>query len=436
MNHNDILFESAKKLIPGGVNSPVRAFGSVGGEPPFIKRGKGAVIWDEDNNQYIDYVGSWGPLVLGHADEDVIDALQKALVDGISFGAPTEKEVLFAQCLVDSVPGLEQVRLTSSGTEAVMSAVRLARGFTQRNLIVKFEGCYHGHVDSLLVKAGSGLLTFDDVIGEASSAGVPESFSKTTLVLPYNRPDLVELLFCKHPNQIAAAIVEPIAGNMNMVVPDVDFLRTLREQTKKHGALLVFDEVMTGFRVHRQCAQGLFGITPDLTTLGKIIGGGLPLAAFGGRRDVMEKLSPIGDVYQAGTLSGNPLAVTAGLATLNKLLSSDHFDQIEARTKKLVDGINQLGKDFSGKSGRHLCAQSQGSMWGVYFLPKLPETYADISAMDTLFFNQFFHAMLSRGIYLAPSCFEAGFVSLAHSDKEIQHTLSCVQDALEQLCSA
>ncbi len=419
---NEQLFESAKKHIPGGVNSPVRAFGSVGGTPCFFTKGEGAYVWDADGKKYIDYVGSWGPLILGHAHPKVIDAVIDTAKNGMSFGAPTEAEVTIADVLCEMLPSLEQVRLVSSGTEATMSAIRLARGFTGRDKLIKFEGCYHGHADSLLVKAGSGLLTF----GNPSSAGVPAAVAADTIVLPYNDVAALEALFAEQGSEIAAIIVEPIAGNMNMVQPSAQFVAAMRNLTTQHGAVLIYDEVMTGFRVGLQCTQGLHGITPDLTCLGKVVGGGMPLAAFGGRADIMGYLAPLGPVYQAGTLSGNPVAVAAGLATLAEIRQDGFFAKLSAQTAKLVAGLNELGKDHG------LCAQSVGGMFGVYFAEVVPTSFADVMASDRTRFNAFFHAMLDQGIYLAPSAFEAGFVSAAHSDADIDATLAAAKIALSR----
>ncbi|WP_288842967.1 glutamate-1-semialdehyde 2,1-aminomutase [uncultured Deefgea sp.] len=419
---NEQLFESAKKHIPGGVNSPVRAFGSVGGTPCFFTKGEGAYVWDADGKKYIDYVGSWGPLILGHAHPKVIAAVIDTAKNGMSFGAPTEAEVTIADVLCEMLPSLEQVRLVSSGTEATMSAIRLARGFTGRDKLIKFEGCYHGHADSLLVKAGSGLLTF----GNPSSAGVPAAVAADTIVLPYNDVAALEALFAEQGSEIAAIIVEPIAGNMNMVQPSAQFVAAMRNLTTQHGAVLIYDEVMTGFRVDLHCAQGLHGITPDLTCLGKVVGGGMPLAAFGGRADIMGYLAPLGPVYQAGTLSGNPVAVAAGLATLAEIRQDGFFAKLSAQTAKLVAGLNELGKDHG------LCAQSVGGMFGVYFAEVVPTSFADVMASDRARFNAFFHAMLDQGIYLAPSAFEAGFVSAAHSDADIDATLAAAKIALSR----
>jgi len=418
-SRNEALFSRAMQTIPGGVNSPVRAFRSVGGVPRFIVRGEGAYVWDADGKRYIDYVGSWGPLILGHADPDTVQAVQAAAARGLSFGAPTEAEVELAELLVARVPSMEMVRLVSSGTEAVMSAIRLARGHTGRDMLVKFEGCYHGHADSLLVKAGSGMLTF----GNPSSAGVPADLAKHTLVLDYNDAQQLADAFAKHGDKIACVIVEPVAGNMNLVRPKPEFLETMREQCSRYGAVLIFDEVMTGFRVGPQSAQGLFGITPDLSTFGKVIGGGMPLGAFGGRRDIMEKIAPLGPVYQAGTLSGNPLSVAAGLATLKKISQPGFFDALAAKTQALVDGIVAAAK----KHRTPFSAQAVGGMFGLYFAPSCPSSYAEVMACDREAFNRFFHALLEMGIYLAPSAFEAGFVSAAHTEADILATVAAAE---------
>jgi glutamate-1-semialdehyde 2,1-aminomutase len=366
-SRNDQLFELSQKVIPGGVNSPVRAFRSVGGTPRFFARGAGPRVWDADGKAYLDYVGSWGTLILGHADPDVVKAVQDAATLGLSFGAPTEMELVMAEKIVSLLPSIEKVRLVSSGTEATMSAIRLARGFTGRSTLIKFEGCYHGHADSLLVKAGSGLLTF----GQPSSAGVPADCSGHTLVLDYNDIDQVNQVFAEKGDEIACVIVEAVAGNMNLIKPKAGFLEALRENCTKHGAVLIFDEVMTGFRVGLGCVQGLYGITPDLTTLGKVIGGGMPVGAFGGRADIMEKMAPLGPVYQAGTLSGNPVAVAAGMKTLEKISAPGFFEALTARTRRLVDGINAAARD----AGIVACADSVGGMFGIYFRATPPTSY-------------------------------------------------------------
>ena len=420
-SQNEILFERAQRLIPGGVNSPVRAFGSVGGTPPFIVRGEGARVWDADYKAYIDYVCSWGPLILGHAHREVLRAVSEAAAKGFSFGAPTELEVRLAEQLVRLVPSLEQVRLVSSGTEATMSAIRLARGFTGRDAIVKFEGCYHGHADSLLVKAGSGALT----LGQPSSSGVPADLARHTIVLPYNNAELLQHLFDAMGDRLACVIVEPVAGNMNLVAPRPEFLSALRELCTRHGTVLIFDEVMTGFRVALGGAQALYGIRPDMTTLGKVIGGGLPVGAFGGRRDIMEKIAPLGPVYQAGTLSGNPVAVAAGLATLRVLEAPGLFERIVAAARALTEGLASLARE----RGVGFSAQHVGTMFGLYFRSSPPQTYEEVMQCDRAAFNRFFHAMLERGVYLAPSAFEAGFVSSAHGETEIAQTLGAAKEA-------
>ena len=425
MNRSQQLFERARQFIPGGVNSPVRAFGSVGGTPPFIAKAAGAQLWDADGNRYIDYVGSWGPAIVGHAHPEVIETVQRVAAGGLSFGAPTEGEVELAETLCRLLPGMDMVRLTSSGTEATMSAIRLARGFTGRNTIVKFEGCYHGHSDSLLVKAGSGLLTF----GNPSSAGVPEEFIRHTMVLEYNNVEQLQQAFAESGDNIACVIVEPFSGNMNLIKPSQDFVRVLRSLTEQHGALLIYDEVMTGFRVALGGAQSLHGVKPDLTTLGKVIGGGMPMAAFGGRADVMQQIAPLGPVYQAGTLSGNPVAVAAGLKTLEIIQRPGFYQILEEKTKKLAQGFNQTAI----KTGVELCCDSVGGMFGYYFRPTVPTRYSEVTSSDIERFKRFFHEMLAQGIYLAPSAYEAGFVSAAHDDELIEQTLIALQSALSRL---
>lgn len=415
-SRNHQLFEQSQQYIPGGVNSPVRAFKSVGGEPVFFQRGEGAYFWDADGKSYIDYVGSWGPLILGHAHPDVVKAVQAAAQNGLTFGAPTEAELEIAKLICQMVPSIEQVRLVSSGTEAGMSVIRLARGFTGRSKIVKFEGCYHGHDDSLLVKAGSGALTF----GNPSSAGVPAETAGHTIVLDYNDQAGIEEAFSKWGKEIAAVIVEPVAGNMNLIAPKADFLARLRALCTQNGTVLIFDEVMTGFRVGLGCAQGLYQIKPDLTALGKVIGGGMPMAAFGGRRDIMQCLAPLGPVYQAGTLSGNPVAVAAGTATLKLIQAPGFYDNLSSRTRQLVEGISAAAKKY----GIDFCAQSVGGMFGLYFSKDIPTSFAEVMQCDKAAFNRFFHAMLEEGVYFAPSAFEAGFVSSAHGDKELDKTLA------------
>ena len=415
MTRNETLFQRSLQLIPGGVNSPVRAFRSVGGTPCFIKRALGPHVWDEDDKRYVDYVGSWGPMIAGHAHPDVVRAVTDAAALGLSFGAPTARELEMAELLIKLVPSMEEVRLVSSGTEATMSAIRLARGYTGRSRIVKFEGCYHGHADALLVKAGSGALTF----GQPSSAGVPPEVAAHTLTLSYNDSAGVEALFADIGDDIAAVIVEPVAGNMNLIAPLPGFLQTLRTQCTQHGTVLIFDEVMTGFRVGLDSAQGLFSIQPDLTTLGKVIGGGMPVGAFGGRRDIMEKLAPNGPVYQAGTLSGNPVAVAAGMATLKLVQVGGFYTALSDRAASLCSGL----VDAAHTAGVAFSAQSVGGMFGLYFSAKPPTSYAEVMQCDKAAFNRFFHAMLDEGVYLAPSAYEAGFVSSAHSEAEIQFTI-------------
>ena len=418
-SRNQELFARAQKHIPGGVNSPVRAFRSVGGTPLFFEKGVGAKVQDADGKWYTDYVGSWGPMILGHAHPEVIAAVQAAVVNGLSFGAPTEKEVEIADLLCELVPSMDMVRLVSSGTEATMSAIRLARGYTGRDILVKFEGCYHGHADSLLVKAGSGLLTF----GNPSSGGVPAGTAETTMVLAYNDPQGLAEAFKTHGDKIAAVIVEPVVGNMNLIAPTAEFLKAMRELSAQYGAVLIFDEVMTGFRVGLKSAQGLFGITPDLSTFGKVVGGGMPMGAFGGKREIMEKIAPLGPVYQAGTLSGNPIATAAGLATLKLIQAPGFYETLTAKTKRLCDGLvgaaQQHGIAFS--------AQNIGGMFGLYFAEACPATYDAVLACDKEAFNRFFHAMIEAGHYFAPSAFEAGFVSAAHSEADIAATVGAAE---------
>jgi glutamate-1-semialdehyde 2,1-aminomutase len=422
--NSETLFSRAQALMPGGVNSPVRAFRAVGGTPVFFARAAGAYLWDVEGKRYIDYVGSWGPMLAGHTHPAVVEAVQRAAARALSFGAPSEAEIELAELLCRLVPSLERVRLVSSGTEATMTALRLARGATGRSVIVKFEGCYHGHADSLLVKAGSGALT----LGHPSSAGVPAETAAHTVVLDYNDAAQAGALFERRGSEIAAVIVEPVAGNMNLVLPAPGFLETLRELCTRHGALLVFDEVMTGFRVALGGAQQRFGIRPDLTTLGKVIGGGLPVGALGGRRDVMEKLAPLGPVYQAGTLSGNPVAVAAGIATLNLVREPGFVERVEKTTRQLADGLAAEAK----AAGVAFSAQSIGSMFGVYFRSAPPASYAEVMQGDREAFNRFFHAMLDAGVYLAPSAYEAGFVSAAHGKSDVDATLAAARAAFRQ----
>ena len=425
MTRNEQLFTRAKAIIPGGVNSPVRAFGSVGGVPRFIQKAEGAYVWDADGTRYIDYVGSWGPAIVGHAHPEVIEAVREAALGGLSFGAPTEGEIVIAEEIAKLVPSVEQVRLVSSGTEATMSAIRLARGFTGRDKIVKFEGCYHGHSDSLLVKAGSGLLTF----GNPSSAGVPADFTKHTLVLEYNNVAQLEETFEKIGGEIACVIVEPFAGNMNLVRPSEAFVQALRDLTAKHGAVLIYDEVMTGFRVALGGAQSLHGITPDLTTMGKVIGGGMPLAAFGGRKDIMAAISPLGGVYQAGTLSGNPVAVAAGLKTLEIIQRPGFYENLTARTEQLVQGFQAA----AAAAGVAFCVDSVGGMFGLYFSDSLPRNYGDMARSNTDGFKTFFHGMLDKQVAFGPSAYEAGFVSAAHTPELIEETVAAAKEVFQAM---
>jgi glutamate-1-semialdehyde 2,1-aminomutase len=425
MSRNTELFERACRAIPGGVNSPVRAFRSVGGTPPFIQRAQGPYLWDAEGTRYIDYIGSWGPAILGHADPEVVAAVQAAATDGLSFGAPTEAEIDLAEAIIERIPSIEQVRLVSSGTEATMSAIRLARGHTGRSRIIKFEGCYHGHADSLLVKAGSGMLTF----GNPTSAGVPPEFVQHTLVLDYNDLPAVEAAFARYPEDIACIIVEPIAGNMNMVRPAPGFLEGLRALCSRHGAILIFDEVMTGLRVGPQGMQGLCGVTPDMTTLAKIIGGGMPVGAFGGRTDIMAGIAPLGAVYQAGTLSGNPVAVAAGRVTLRRLAEPGFYDSLHRQTGLLIQGLVERAR----RHGVAFSGDWQGGLFGLYFRDTVPTTLAEVSASDTEAFKRFFHGMLSEGVHFAPSAFEAGFVSATHDDAVIQATLDAADRVFARL---
>ncbi len=429
-DRNQTLFERAKTLIPGGVNSPVRAFKAVGGTPRFVQRAQGAYFWDANEQRYIDYIGSWGPMILGHGHPAVLEAVQKAALEGFSFGAPTEREIELAEELVKLVPSLEMVRLVSSGTEAGMSAIRLARGATGRKKIIKFEGCYHGHADALLVKAGSGLATF----GNPTSAGVPPEVVQDTLVLEYNNVEQLEAAFAEHGAAIACLMIEPIAGNMNFVRASVPFMTRCRELCSQHGALLVFDEVMTGLRVGLGSAQGHYaslipGFEPDMTVLGKVIGGGMPLAAFGGKRAVMELLAPLGAVYQAGTLSGNPVATACGLATLRELQKPGFYEALSARTQRLVAGLTEAAHG----AGLPFCGDSQGGMFGFFFMDQLPQNYATVMTTDGARFNKFYHGMLERGVYFAPALYEAGFVSAAHTDADIEATVAAAREVFAQL---
>ena len=427
MHTNEQLFSRAQHVIPGGVNSPVRAFRAVGGTPRFIKRAQGAYLWDAEGQRYIDYIGSWGPMILGHGHPAVLEAVQKAALDGFSFGAPTEREIELAEAIIALVPAVEQVRLVSSGTEAGMSALRLARGATGRTRFIKFEGCYHGHADPLLVKAGSGLATF----GFPTSAGVPDDVVKHTLVLPYNDIAALEEAFDVHGPQLACVMIEPIAGNMNFVRASVPFMTRLRALCTQHGAMLVFDEVMSGFRVALGGAHSVYqrlipGFEADVFVFGKVIGGGMPLAAFGGKRDVMRQLAPLGPVYQAGTLSGNPVATACGLATLKEISRPGYFDALSARTRSLVDGLAGAAQ----QAGVPMAVDSEGGMFGFFFADSLPQNYAGTMATDQPRFNRFFHAMLDQGVYLAPALYEAGFVSSAHSAEDIAATCAAAAHAL------
>ena len=429
MTRNDTLFARAQAVIPGGVNSPVRAFKAVGGTPRFISRAQGAYMWDADGQRYIDYIGSWGPMILGHGHPAVLEAVQKAAMDGFSFGAPTEREIELVEAIIAQVPSVQQLRLVSSGTEAGMSALRLARGATGRHKIIKFEGCYHGHADALLVKAGSGLATF----GHPTSAGVPPDVVKHTLVLEYNNIAQLEEAFATQGSELACVMIEPIAGNMNFVRAQVPFVRRLRELCTQHGTLLVFDEVMTGFRVALGSAQSVYarlipGFMPDMSVFGKVIGGGMPLAAFGGSKEVMGQLAPLGPVYQAGTLSGNPVATACGLATLKEISKPGFFEALSARTAGLVSGLERVARE----AGVPLVGDSEGGMFGFFFASELPQNYGVVMATDKERFNRFFHALLKRGVYLAPAMYEAGFVSAAHSEQDIADTLAAAAQALRE----
>jgi len=427
MASNTELFERAARVIPGGVNSPVRAFRAVGGTPRFIARGEGAYIYDAEGQRYVDYIGSWGPMILGHGHPAVLEAVQKAAVDGFSFGAPTEREIELAEEILKLVPSMDQVRLVSSGTEATMSAIRLARGATGRAKFIKFEGCYHGHTDALLVKAGSGLATF----GHPTSAGVTPGAAADTIVLEYNNVEQLEAAFAQYGGELACVIVEPIAGNMNFVRASVPFMTAMRQLCSQHGALLVLDEVMTGFRVGLGGAQAHYaqlipGFAPDISVFGKVIGGGMPLAAFGAKREVMQHLAPLGGVYQAGTLSGNPVATACGLATLKEIQQPGFFDALSAKTRQLVDGL----KAVAAENAVPFSADSEGGMFGFFLMPELPQNYATVMTTDKDRFNRFFHAMLEAGIYLAPALYEAGFVSAAHTQADIDATLAAARTAL------
>jgi glutamate-1-semialdehyde 2,1-aminomutase len=428
MTRSHDLFAAAQRHIPGGVNSPVRAFRGVGGDPVFFASAAGPYVFDADGHRYIDYVGSWGPMVLGHAHPDVIEAVAERIHRGLSFGAPTELETQMADLVCELVPSIDLVRMVSSGTEATMSAIRLARGFTGRDKLVKFEGCYHGHSDSLLVKAGSGALT----LGQPSSPGVPAALAELTITLNYNDIDQVRDTFARIGSEIACIIVEPVAGNMNCIPPVPGFLEGLREVCDQYGAVLIFDEVMTGFRVALGGAQAVYGVIPDLTTLGKVIGGGMPVGAFGGRRDIMERISPLGPVYQAGTLSGNPIAMAAGLKTLELIAAPGFFEALAAKTATLTDGLVERAT----AANVALSANRVGGMFGVFFTDRGPVTdYAGATACDQARFRAFFHGMLGRGVYLAPSAFEAGFVSAAHSAAEIATTLEAAAATFAEIAA-
>ena len=430
MTQNEILFARAQKTIPGGVNSPVRAFRQVGGTPRFIQKALGPYFWDADGKKYVDLIMSWGPMIAGHAHSEVVEAVQKAAATGFSYGAPTLGEIELAERICELVPSIEQLRMVSSGTEATMSALRLARGFTGRDLIIKFEGCYHGHADSLLVKAGSGLLTFADSTQNApSSSGVPQDVVKHTLVLPYNDSAALQEAFQRHGDKIAAVILEPIAGNMNLIRPAPEFLLAVRNLTEQYGSVLIYDEVMTGFRVALGGAQSLQGIIPDLTCLGKVIGGGMPMAAFGGKKDIMAKLAPLGNVYQAGTLSGNPVAVAAGLKTLEIISRAGFFDCLSTQTSKLMTGIKAVAQ----KHAIPLSVDSVGGMFGIYFANDVPTSYSAVTQTNLDQFKQFFHGMLNAGVYLAPSAYEAGFTSIAHDNAVIDEILVATDKAMKTL---
>ena len=430
IDQNEVLFERAQKTIPGGVNSPVRAFRQVGGTPRFISRAKGPYFWDANDKCYIDLIMSWGPMIAGHAHPEVVEAVQKAAETSFSYGAPTEGEIELAERICALMPSVEQVRMVSSGTEATMSALRLARGYTGRDLIIKFEGCYHGHADSLLVKAGSGLLTFADSTKNApSSGGVPQDLVKHTLVLPYNDVAAIEEVFTKQGDQVAAVILEPIAGNMNLIKPSKAFLAAIRNLTSKHGSVLIYDEVMTGFRVALGGAQSLQGIVPDLTCLGKVMGGGMPMAAFGGKKEIMSKLAPLGSVYQAGTLSGNPVAVAAGLKNLEIISREGFYECLSGQTEKLMAGLKQA----ADKEGVPFAVDSVGGMFGFYFASEVPTSYEAVTKTNIESFKKFFHLMLDEGVYLAPSAYEAGFTSIAHDNEVVNAIIASAQSSFKKL---
>ena len=430
MDTNQTLFARARKVIPGGVNSPVRAFKAVGGTPRFVARAQGAYFWDANGKRYVDYIGSWGPMILGHGHPAVVEAVQKALLEGFSYGAPTEREIELAEAIVQRVPSMDMVRLVSSGTEAAMSAIRVARGATGRSKLIKFEGCYHGHADALLVKAGSGLATF----GNPTSAGVPPEVVQHTLVLEYNNLEQLEDAFKLHGKELACLMIEPIAGNMNFVRASLPFMRRCRELCSQYGALLVFDEVMTGMRVALGSAQSVYardlpGFEPDMTVLGKVIGGGMPLAAFGGKRALMEQLAPLGPVYQAGTLSGNPVATACGLATLKETGQPGFYEDLARKTRALVSGL----QGAADQAGVAFCGDSEGGMFGFFLFPELPQNYAKVMTTDNARFNTFFHGMLDRGIYFAPALYEAGFMSAAHTEADIAATVAAAAEVFRTL---
>jgi glutamate-1-semialdehyde 2,1-aminomutase len=430
VDQNEVLFERAQKTIPGGVNSPVRAFRQVGGTPRFVTKAKGPYFWDADNKRYIDLIMSWGPMIAGHANPEVVEAVQRAAETSFSYGAPTEGEIELAERICAIMPSVEQVRMVSSGTEATMSALRLARGYTNRDLIIKFEGCYHGHADSLLVKAGSGLLTFADSTQNApSSGGVPQDLVKHTLVLPYNDVAAIEEVFHQQGDQIAAVIIEPIAGNMNLIQPSKEFLAAIRTLTQKHGSVLIYDEVMTGFRVALGGAQSLQGIVPDLTCLGKVMGGGMPMAAFGGKKAIMSKLAPLGNVYQAGTLSGNPVAVAAGLKTLEIISREGFYECLTDQTQKLMAGL----KKSADKANIPFAVDSVGGMLGFYFAASIPNSYEAVTKTNIDAFKKFFHLMLDEGVYLAPSAYEAGFTSITHDDAVLAEIITAAEKSFSKL---
>lgn len=430
VDQNEVLFERAQKTIPGGVNSPVRAFRQVGGTPRFVAKAKGPYFWDANDKRYIDLIMSWGPMIVGHANPEVVAAVQKAAETSFSYGAPTEGEIELAERICALMPSVEQVRMVSSGTEATMSALRLARGYTGRDLIIKFEGCYHGHADSLLVKAGSGLLTFADSTQNApSSGGVPQDLVKHTLVLPYNDVAAIEEVFKKQGDQIAAVIIEPIAGNMNLIKPSKEFLTAIRSLTSKYGAVLIYDEVMTGFRVALGGAQSLQGVTPDLTCLGKVMGGGMPMAAFGGKKEIMSKLAPLGNVYQAGTLSGNPVAVAAGLKTLEIISREGFYECLTGQTEKLMAGL----KAAADRNNIPFAVDSEGGMFGFYFTNEVPTSFEAVTKSNIDAFKKFFHLMLDEGVYLAPSAYEAGFTSIAHDNAVLDEIIAAAENSFKKL---